>query len=500
MTNTPLTGLDEIVRIRREKAAKLASAGWPSFPNGLTVPNTSADVRAGADGIQNGIDPVDDSPTFRVSGRILRLSTFGKVTFVDLHDRTGKIQAQLKKDVLGDEVYARVKLLDLGDFLLVEGPRFRTKTGELTIQARHAQLAVKSLHPVPDAHFGLADVELRYRQRYLDLIASPAVREVFVKRTKIVRYLRDFLDARGFLEVETPMLHDLVSGAAARPFNTHHNALDMDLVMRIAPELHLKRLVVGGYERVYEINRNFRNEGLSTQHNPEFTMLEFYQAYATYEDLMSLTEEMFRGAAQHVCGTLQVPHGTDGVTLDFEKPFRRIPVRAGLTEKLGAGVDIADPQALHAAAKARQIHLDPKAPLGKLQMDLFESLWQAELVQPTFVVDFPVEVSPLARRKDSDPTLTDRFELYMTGKEVSNGFSELNDPDDQRSRFEAQATAKAGGADETMDYDADYITALEIGMPPTAGEGVGIDRLVMVLTNQPSIRDVILFPQMRKVT
>ena len=364
------------------------------------------------------------------------------------------------------------------------------------------ELAAKSLYPLPDKHKGLVDVEQRYRQRYVDLITNRESREVFVKRSKLIQYVRRFLDERYFMEVETPILQSLMGGAAAKPFVTHHNALDMDLYCRIAPELYLKRLVVGGFERVYEIGRNFRNEGLSTQHNPEFTMLEFYQAWATYEDLMNLTETMFRGAAEAVTGGLQVPFGGhDGdepVMLDFEKPFKRIPVREGLLEKV-PGLDLGDPGALIAAAKQHDLKVDPKWAVGKLQMELFEHLWEAELIQPTFVTDFPVEVSPLSRRKDADPTLVDRFEMYVTGKEIANAFSELNDPDDQRSRFKAQVEAKGQGDEEAMDYDEDYCHALEIGMPPTAGEGVGIDRMVMVLTNSPSIRDVILFPQMRKV-
>jgi lysyl-tRNA synthetase class 2 len=409
----------------------------------------------------------------------------------------------LKKDVLGDELFERAKMLDIGDYVMVEGPRFVTRTGELTIQAQSVRLVTKNLYPLPDSYFGFKDIEQRYRQRYVDMIMSPAVRDTFEKRSKLVRTIRRFLDDRGFMEVETPMLHPLIGGAAAKPFTTHHNALDMELYLRIAPELYLKRLVVGGFERIYEINRNFRNEGLSIQHNPEFTMLEFYFAYATYETLMDLTEEMFRHCAKEVAGTLQVPYGgwegseTPATIIDFEKPFRRIKVREGLLDKI-PGLDLKDPAAILQAAKARGIELDPKAGVGKLQMDLFEHLYEKDLIQPTFVLDFPLEVSPLARKKDSDPSVTDRFELYLSGRELANAFSELNDPDDQRERFKAQVDAKQHGAEETMDYDEDYCHALEIGMPPTAGEGVGIDRLVMVLTNAPSIRDVILFPLMRR--
>jgi lysyl-tRNA synthetase class 2 len=495
----PAGGIEQILKLRREKAEKLAGLGWASFPNGHRVEHHAADVRA-AEGEPPG-EPAEGDPSYRLGGRVMAYRRFGKAAFLDLVDATGRIQVQLRKDILGDEVYERTKLLDLGDLVVVEGPRFVTQTGELTLRAQAIELATKSLHPLPDKHAGLADVEQRYRQRYVDLLVTPGVRETFEKRSRLIRYIRGFLDGRGYVEVETPILQPLVSGAAARPFTTHHNALDMELYCRIAPELYLKRLIVGGLERVYELGRNLRNEGLSTQHNPEFTMLEFYTAWATYEDLMDLTETMFRGAALEVTGSMQVPYGGwDGgepTIIDFERPFRRLPVRAGLLEKI-PGLDLADPEALRAAAKAHGLDTKPGLSAGKLQMELFEHLWEKELVQPTFVTDFPIEVSPLARKKDSDPSLTDRFELYLTGRELANAFSELNDPDDQRARFRAQVEAKAGGDDEAMDYDEDYCHALEIGMPPTAGEGIGIDRLVMVLTNSASIRDVILFPQMRK--
>ncbi|MCK6551536.1 lysine--tRNA ligase [Myxococcota bacterium] len=494
--------LDEILKNRRENAKRLRELGWPSFPNGFAVTHSAAEVRAAAGEIPS--EPSDADATYALGGRILRIRGQGKAMFADMVDRSGKIQLHLRKDLLGEETFARAKLLDIGDIVHVSGPRFTTKSGELTIQARALTLATKSMYPLPDTtgHHGLADIEQRYRQRYVDLVVNKETKSVFEKRSKLVRFIRRFLDERGFMEVETPMLHSLIGGAAAKPFITHHNALDMDLYCRIAPELHLKRLVVGGFDRVYEIGRNFRNEGLSTQHNPEFTMLEFYFAWATYETLMDLTEEMFRGAALEVTGSLHVPHGGhDGsapVMIDFEKPFARIPVRQGVLAKI-PGLDLGNSAAIADAAKAHGLELDPKLPAGKLVMDLFEHLYERDLVQPTFVVDFPIEVSPLARRKDSDPTLADRFELYVTGKEIANAFSELNDPDDQRARFKAQVEAKSAGAEETMDYDEDYCHALEIGMPPTAGEGVGIDRLCMILTNSPSIRDVILFPQMRKL-
>jgi lysyl-tRNA synthetase, class II len=487
-------GIDEIRRVRREKAGKLAELGWSSYPNGITVEHSAAQVRA----LQSEAptEPAEDDPEYRLGGRVMAIRRFGKkLSFMDLVDGSGQIQIQIRKDVVGDELYAKSKLLDLGDIIVVQGPRFTTRRGELSIRARDMTLATKSMYPLPDKHGGLSDVEQRYRQRYVDLIVNDGVKETFRKRSALIRFIRRFLDERGYMEVETPMLHSLIGGAVAKPFVTHHNALDMELYCRIAPELHLKRLIVGGFEKVYEIGRNFRNEGLSIQHNPEFTMLEFYTAWITYADLMELTEEMFRGAAQEVAGTMQVPYGDH--VLDFEKPFRRLPVRGGLLEKIPE-LDLNDGGALVAAAKDHGLELDSKLPIGKLQMELFEHLWEAELIQPTFVTDFPTEVSPLARKKDTDPTLTDRFELYMTGRELANAFSELNDADDQRSRFRAQMEAKVGGDDEAMDFDEDYCHALEIGMPPTAGQGIGIDRLVMVLTNSASIRDVILFPQMRK--
>ena len=496
---SPAGGLQEIVRLRREKAEKLATTGWPSFPNGLTVTHSVQSVRTaeGAPPSEAG----DDDSRYRLGGRLMAVRSMGKQSFLDLWDHTGRLQLQARKDIVGEELYKKIKLLDIGDIVVVEGPRFVTRRGELTLQVRDLTLATKSLHPLPDKHAGLTDVDQRYRQRYLDLATSQEVRTIFEKRSRLIRFIRTFLDERGFMEVETPILHSLIGGAAAKPFVTHHNALDMDLYCRIAPELHLKRLLVGGFPRVYEIGRNFRNEGLSTQHNPEFTMLEFYQAFATYEDLMDMTEALLRAAALEIVGSLQVPYGgweegTEPVLLDFESPFKRIPVRAGLQEKL-PDLELDNLEALRTAAEGAGVKIDVSWPVGKLQMELFEYLWEDSLIQPTFVTDFPIEVSPLARRKPADKRLTDRFELYMTGREIGNAFSELNDPDDQRSRFESQMAAKAGGDEEAMDYDEDYVRALEVGMPPAAGEGIGIDRLVMVLTNQPSIRDVILFPQMR---
>jgi len=495
----PAGGLEQILRVRREKRDKLAEQGWRPYPNGLSVTHHTSDVRAGGEAPS---EAPNDAPRFRVGGRLLSIRGMGKAVFADLWDRDGKIQIQVRRDLVGEEVFACSKMLDIGDLVVVEGPRFTTRRGELTIQVERIELATKSMHPLPDKHAGLQDVEQRYRQRYVDLVVNREVRTAFERRSVMIRAIRDFLDARRFLEVETPILHELLTGAAARPFKTHHNALDMPLFCRIAPELHLKRLIVGGLERVYEIGRSFRNEGLSTRHNPEFTMLEFYMAFATYEDLMKLTEEMLAEVCERVTGSTEVPfggwdQGQEPITLNLAGPYPRIPVLGGITEKR-PDLDLKDPGALAAELKKAHVEADPKAPLGKLQMELFEVLWEEELVQPTFVVDFPTAVSPLARKKDEDPELTDRFELYIGGREIANGFSELNDPEDQRARFAEQLEAKRRGEEDAMDADEDYCHALEIGMPPTAGEGIGIDRLAMILNNAPSIRDVILFPLMRK--
>ncbi|MEM1024672.1 MAG: lysine--tRNA ligase [Myxococcota bacterium] len=497
----PVGGLEQILRVRREKRDKLAEQGWRPYPNGLEVTHRSSEVRAG--GEAPGEVP-EGAVRFRLGGRLLSIRGMGKAVFADLWDRDGKIQIQVRKDLVGEEVFARSKLLDIGDLVVVEGPRFTTRRGELTIQVEKIELATKSMHPLPDKHAGLQDVEQRYRQRYVDLIVNRDVRTAFERRIAMIKGIRDFLDQRRFLEVETPILHELLTGAAARPFKTHHNALDMALFCRIAPELHLKRLIVGGLERVYEIGRSFRNEGLSTRHNPEFTMLEFYMAFATYEDLMWLTEEMLSEVSERVTGSTQLPFGgwNEGetpITLDLAGPYPRIPVLDGILDKR-PGLDIADPEAVGSELKQLHVEAPEGTPLGKLQMELFEALWEAELVQPTFVVDFPTAVSPLARKKDSNPELTDRFELYVGGRELANGFSELNDPEDQRARFDDQLEAKRRGDEDAMDADEDYCHALEIGMPPTAGEGIGIDRLAMILTNAPSIRDVILFPLLRKLT
>ncbi len=472
-TAASVSSEQEIYQARLRKAEGWRARGVSPFGNGFPKAQEIGALLA-AHGAKDGAALEQERPRARVSGRIVAERSFGKAAFWRLRDRTGEIQAYVKKDVLGEGAFELVRLCEPGDFVQVEGPLFRTKTNELSVQAESLSPLTKALRPLPEKWHGLVDVETRYRRRYLDLVANEEVREIFQRRTKLVQTVRRFLDARGYLEVETPMMHPLVSGAAARPFTTHHNALDLDLYLRIAPELYLKRLVVGGFERVYEINRNFRNEGLSTQHNPEFTMLEFYEAHATYEDLMAMTEELLRTVAVEVTGGPVVTY--QGTALDFGRPFRRVAMADAVREATGA---------------------DPAKLSGEELAHLFEEKVEPTLVQPTFVTQFPTAISPLARRSDRNPELTDRFELYVVGREIANAFSELNDPIDQAQRFRSQLEAKQKGAEETMDYDEDYVRALEHGMPPTAGEGIGIDRLAMLMTDQPSIRDVILFPLLR---
>ncbi len=502
----------EIRRQRIEKADALATLQGRRYPNDFQVSHDIAKVIALA-GDQDGPALDQAAIRVRVAGRVMGLNSFGKSTFLRVRDRTGTVQAYVRLDRVGQDLYQRVQLTDVGDIVGVEGVLFRTRTNELTVQAADYRVLAKCLRPLPEKWHGLKDRETRCRMRYLDLVMNEESRRIFVARTRIIQYLRRFLDERGFLEVETPMMHPVLGGANARPFVTHHNALDMDLYLRIAPELYLKRLVVGGFERVYEINRNFRNEGVSTRHNPEFTMLEFYWAYATYEDLMDLSETLFRGLAREVCGGEQVRFG--GHTIDFGRPFQRLTVCEALQEHCGAREE-----AFHEPEAARALALDQGVPeeevaaiLAKHRtgagpdarrnaalevcMAVFEDRVEDRLVQPTFVTRYPAVVSPLARRSDDDPTLVDRFELMIAGGEVANAFSELNDPADQEERFREQVRAKAAGDAEAMEYDEDYIRALEYGLPPTAGEGIGIDRLAMILTGQENIRDVILFPLMR---
>ncbi len=490
----------EIYEERLAKAKRWRELGVNPWGNGHRPQHLAADIlRAHEKDETAALE--QSKPRYGVAGRVVALRSFGKAAFISVRDRSGAIQVHVKKDVLGD-AFELFRATDLGDLVAAEGTLFRSKTGELTIAAEKYLPLTKSLRPLPEKWHGLTDVEVRYRQRYLDLIGNPEVKQIFLKRSALVKFIREFLDQRDFVEVETPMMHSLVSGAAARPFVTHHNALDMDLYMRIAPELHLKRLVVGGVERVYEINRNFRNEGISTRHNPEFTMLEFYQAYATYEDLMDLTEEMLSGAAERVCGSTRVKY--QGKELDFGKGWKRITMADALCDAvpgLKQG-DMADPDRLrfellrspHGEAERKAID---QMSHGELVGALFEQHVEHTLEHPTFITHYPTAISPLARKNEKNPELTDRFELFVAGREIANGFSELNDPLDQKERFLAQVKAKERGAQETMDYDEDYIRALEHGLPPTGGEGIGIDRVCMLFTDAASIRDVILFPLLK---
>jgi lysyl-tRNA synthetase, class II len=485
---------NKLIAERRAKLARLRAAGV-AFPNDFRRDALAGELQA-AFGERTG-EWLETNPTrVQVGGRMMLKRVQGKVSFAQLADRTGRIQLFLQRDVLG-EAYEEFKTWDVGDILGASGALFRTKTNELTVRVESMRLLVKSLRPLPDKWHGLADTELKYRLRYADLIINETSREVLRTRARIIRYLRDFLDALDFLEVETPMMQAIPGGAAARPFITHHNALDLDLYLRIAPELYLKRLIVGGFERVYEINRNFRNEGLSTQHNPEFTMLELYLAYGDYRDLMEWVEKAIRGLANAIHGTTSIEY--QGRRYDLGAPFRRVTVEQAILEH-NVGLDplsLRDPTYLHRICEPRGIAFHPSDGPGKLQMELFEKTVEHALLDPTFVYAYPAEVSPLSRSNDTDPFVTDRFEFYVAGRELANGFSELNDPEEQAVRFRAQVARKERGDDEAMHYDADYVRALEYGMPPTAGLGVGIDRLVMLFTDSASIRDVIAFPLLR---
>jgi len=434
--------------------------------------------------------------TFRIAGRIISLRKFGKAAFAHLQDASGKLQVYFKKNLLDQKDQVILDKIDIGDTLGIEGVLFRTKTDELTLEARHLTFLSKSLHPLPEKWHGLTDVALRYRMRYLDLISNPGGRRVFETRSKIINTIRSFLTERGFMEVETPMMHPIPGGAAARPFITHHNTLGMDLYLRIAPELYLKRLIVGGFERVFEINRNFRNEGVSTIHNPEFTMLEFYMAYADYNDMMSLTEALFARVALESVAQLRFDY--QGQEINLSPPWKRITYIDAISEHYKTSIeDLSDKKKVADLAGRIGLALSGGESLGKMLEYLFETGVEPSLSGPVFVIDYPTEISPLAKRKPDAPHLTERFELYIAGREIANAFSELNDPQDQRARFEAQSAQRASGDLEAHQMDEDYLMALQYGMPPTAGEGIGIDRLVMLLTNQDSIRDVILFPQMR---
>ena len=431
-----------------------------------------------------------------VAGRIVALRRFGKAAFAVLQDGSERLQTYLKKDLLSPQAYTVTEQLDLGDWIGVTGILFRTKTNVFTVEVHELTFLSKALRPLPEKWHGLTDVETRYRQRYVDLIANPDVHGIFAMRSRIITGIREFLIERSFLEVETPMMHPIPGGAAAKPFVTHHNALGVDLYLRIAPELYLKRLIVGGFPRVFEINRNFRNEGISTIHNPEFTMLEFYVSYADYQDLIRLTEELISSLAQQLLGTTVIEY--QGKTINLGPPWRRWSYHQAILEVNGlAPTVLTDREEALAAAKQLNVPVDPKWPLFNIVNEIFEETVEPRLEQPTFITDYPIEISPLARRKDADPALTDRFELYIAGREIANAFSELNDPLDQRERFEGQAAQREAGNEEAHVVDEDFLRALEYGMPPTAGEGIGIDRLIMLFTNQASIRDVVLFPQLR---
>jgi lysyl-tRNA synthetase class 2 len=491
----------EQVAQRQAKLAELIRLGVAPYPNRFDRSATVSAIKA-EHGEKTGEALEAAHVPVRAAGRILGLRAFGKANFLVLSDGIDRLQVYVRADSVPELDFTIYKNLDLGDQIGVEGRLFRTKTNELTIWASRIHFLAKCLLPMPEKWHGLSDIEVRYRQRYLDLIVNADARRVFETRARVVAGIRRYLDARGFLEVETPMMQPMAGGALARPFITHHNSLDLDLFLRIAPELYLKRLVVGGMERVYEINRNFRNEGMSTQHNPEFTMLEFYEAYVDYEHLMRLTEELLSTLARDVL------HGTDttfgGHTISFAPPYRRLPLRDAAAEraaaKLGRAVtsaDLRDRDRAAGIARALGLEVAPSHGAGRVATTIFEAMWEADLVQPTFVHDFPTEVSPLSKQRPDDPDTVERFELYAGGFEVANGFSELNDPIEQRRRFEAQLRDRTAGDAEAHGMDEDYIRALEYGLPPTGGEGIGIDRLVMLLTGSPSIRDVILFPLMR---
>jgi len=485
----------DLLQQRREKNKEIAKSGVNLYPNNFKVLHSIEDIEETIKKTPEKLG--EDGDVFTIAGRMMAINSFGKSAFIRIKDGTGlKIQAYVQKKQVGDEVYSLFKQLDIGDIAGVSGPLFQTKTGEWTIFAKDFRLLSKSIRPLPEKFHGLKDPEKRYRRRYVDLVMNDHVRDIFTKRSKIVQCVRTFLNSRRFLEVETPMMQPIAGGAEATPFVTHHNALDMKLYLRIAPELYLKRLVVGGFDRVFEINRNFRNEGISTRHNPEFTMVEFYQAYATYNELMDMTEDLFGLISETIYGAREIEY--QGQKISFEKPWRRLPLLKALTEVAGMDASIAnDRDALLTFAESKGVVITKKEKVGKIVTKLFEALVEPNLINPTFITEYPVEVSPLSRRNDANPEFTERFELFIGGREIANGFSELNDPDDQRERFLDQVEKREAGDEEAHMMDTDYVEALEYGMPPTAGEGIGIDRLVMLFTDAPSIREVILFPLLR---
>jgi lysyl-tRNA synthetase class 2 len=485
----------ELIQKRKNKFDQLKQNNSQLFPNDFKVSHTIKEVHGIIDKTPESVK--EDEPIFNLAGRMMAINHFGKTAFIRFRDRSGQLQAYIRKDRIGDEAYGLFKQMDIGDFVGLSGGMFKTKTGEWTLFASELKLLCKTIRPLPEKFHGLKDPEKRYRQRYLDLVMNADVRDLFVKRSRIIQEVRSFFLERDFLEVETPMMQPIPGGAEAEPFKTHHNALGMDLYLRIAPELYLKRLVVGGFERVFEINRNFRNEGISTQHNPEFTMLEFYQAYATFSDLMGLTEQLISTVANAVTGSTVLTYQNNKIEL--AAPWRRITLKKALVD-IG-GIDSAllnDKDALLDFATQNGIKIMKTGRLGKVITKLFDALVEPKLIQPTFITGYPAEVSPLSRRSDQEPDITERFELFIAGREIANGFSELNDPVDQKARFVQQVENRKAGDEVAHLMDEDYIEALEYGMPPTAGEGIGIDRLVMLLTDAASIREVILFPHMKQ--
>ena len=487
---------NQIIAERRAKLAALRETGI-AFPNDFRRNHLASDLHKKY-GDQSNDTLEKDPVSVEVAGRMILKRVMGKASFATIQDMSGHIQLYITNDITGESVHAAFKHFDLGDILGVHGTLFITKSGELTVRVKNLRLLTKSLRPLPEKFHGLTDQEQKYRQRYLDLISNEDTRKVFLTRSKIIQSIRVFFETRGYLEVETPMMHPIPGGAAARPFVTHHNALDMDFYLRIAPELYLKRLVVSGMEKVFEINRSFRNEGISTRHNPEFTMLEFYEAYQDHIYLMNLTETLIRELAIKVLGTTEISY--QGYKINLANPFLRLSITQAIQRFHPEYTDLQlnDRTCLIKELESLNISYKPEDGIGKLQLSLFDETTEHLLMDPTFIVDYPSDVSPLARRNDKNPEITDRFELYITGREMANGFSELNDPEDQAARFQEQVRAKESGDKEAMHYDGDYIRALEHGLPPTAGEGIGIDRLIMLLTDSPSIRDVILFPHLRR--
>jgi len=485
----------ELTQQRIRKLETLKKEGIDPFPNDFRVTHTSMEIQEIFSSISDEeLKSVQER--FHLAGRIVAIRDFGKASFIQVQDRKGRIQAYIQKNVVGDQAFQLFKTSDIGDFIGLEGKVFRTKTGELTLQVETFRLLVKSLRPLPEKWHGLTDIEARYRQRYLDLIANPKVKEIFLTRIQAIQRIRDFFTKKGFVEVETPMLHPIPGGATAKPFKTYHNALDMELYMRVAPELFLKRLVIGGFERIFEINRCFRNEGISTQHNPEFTMLEFYQSYANYEDMMKMTEELLGSMVQEIHGGLSLVY--QGKEIDFTPPWRRTRFKDAILEhgRFDPAI-LREPSKAIGVAKELGLELKKGTSHGRVLADLFKEVVEPHLLQPTFVTHYPKEVSPLSRQNEEDPTVVDRFELFMAGREIANGFSELNDPIEQRERFVQQLKERGDEADFYLRLDEDFLRALEFGMPPTAGEGIGIDRWIMLLTDSPSIRDVIFFPLLR---